>query len=104
MSGHKWFLCTMCGPAVLCGTCGNNSCNGGIGRVGGDVSRTDLPECPDCRASWEWEKANKPPAEMVAEWDRLCAIPRCKWCGTRVTESEHDQGKCDQQMMKAIGG
>lgn len=32
----------MCGPAVLCGTCGNNTCNAGRGELpNGDP-------CPDC--------------------------------------------------------
>ena len=66
---HRWFVCHMCGQAVLCGTCGNNSCNGGIGRVGGDISQRELPECPDCRDSWEWEKVNPCPPELQAEWE-----------------------------------
>lgn len=33
---HKWFVCEMCGPSVLCGNCGNNTCNGGSGDINGE--------------------------------------------------------------------
>ena len=47
MSEHKWFLCTMCGPAVICGTCGNNTCNAGQGTL------PNGEPCPDCEAAYQ---------------------------------------------------
>lgn len=47
MVEHKWELCSMCGPMIVCGTCGNNSCNGGMGHL------PDGKECPDCESSWK---------------------------------------------------
>lgn len=45
MSAHKWHLCSMCGPTIICGTCGNNGCNGARGEL------PDGSPCPDCEAS-----------------------------------------------------
>jgi hypothetical protein len=61
MVTHKWSYCDLCECHItLCGTCGNNVCNGGAGEVDGEP-------CPDCESSYqEWianpEKvqANKP--------------------------------------------
>lgn len=44
---HTWFVCDLCGPAVRCGKCGNNCCNGGYGRLA-DGSVCDV--CPDAYA------------------------------------------------------
>lgn len=44
---HKWFWCDCCEVyAVACGTCGNNTCNGGYGEVDGK-------ECPDCESAYQ---------------------------------------------------
>lgn len=32
-AGHFWDDCSMCGRMVVCGKCGNNSCNGGYGNL-----------------------------------------------------------------------
>lgn len=43
MSEHRWDVCSVCGPMVVCGHCGNNCCNGGSN-----------PECPDnCQSAYE---------------------------------------------------
>ena len=31
MADHTWETCSLCGPMVRCGYCGNNCCNGGSG-------------------------------------------------------------------------
>ena len=43
MDTHKWIVCEMCGPTIICKTCGNNTCNGGYGTVNGE----DCPDCPN---------------------------------------------------------
>jgi hypothetical protein len=58
---HTWFVCTMCGPAVRCGTCGNNCCNGGYGSW--PLNSKKL--CPDCpRAYKVQDKQPRPPKLM----------------------------------------
>lgn len=43
MTEHKRAWCNHCGrEVVICGTCGNGTCNGGYGTVNG----TDCPDCP----------------------------------------------------------
>jgi len=34
-NNHKWFICELCGPSVVCGKCGNNTCNAGYGEIDG---------------------------------------------------------------------
>lgn len=46
MKKHYWWICPMCGPVVCCGTCGNNACNGGYGKVDG----VTCTECPSAYA------------------------------------------------------
>ena len=47
MNNHKWAYCDLCEhDVVLCGTCGNNTCNGGYGEVEGK-------ECEDCPSAYE---------------------------------------------------
>lgn len=44
---HRWEYCAFCEhEVVICGTCGNNSCNGGYGTVGDK-------DCPDCPSAYE---------------------------------------------------
>ena len=40
---HSWEYCDHCGhDVVICGRCGNNTCNGGYGTV----NEKDCPDCP----------------------------------------------------------
>jgi len=44
---HTWSYCPLCKyTMVICGTCGNNTCNGGYGTI------NNLP-CPDCESAHE---------------------------------------------------
>lgn len=56
---HHWVYCTLCSaPVVICGSCGNNSCNGGRG-------------CKDCDSSWEYEKDRSTcPQEFIEREER----------------------------------
>ena len=66
-SPHQWAPCALCGPMVRCGTCGNNSCNAGIGHLPEKTpwSQGGI-ECPDCRVSWEMAKGTPPPEIVEA--------------------------------------
>lgn len=45
--GHRWDYCDHCGhDVVICGKCGNNTCNGGHGTVDGG-------ECDVCESAYE---------------------------------------------------
>lgn len=51
---HRWAMCEICGPTVLCGDCGNNVCNGSTGK---------LPNgkpcgCDTAFAQWQHGKAS----------------------------------------------
>lgn len=57
--GHKLYFCDHCNRHIhLCGTCGNNTCNGGYGTKDGKT-------CPDCANAYEltdeYYRTNKPP-------------------------------------------
>lgn len=41
---------------VICGTCGNNSCNGGYGEVDGKT-------CADCEGAYKKMETEKPPVD-----------------------------------------
>jgi len=44
---HKWVWCDVCeDDIVICGKCGNNTCNGGYGTVDGK-------ECDECESAYE---------------------------------------------------
>lgn len=44
---HKWGYCDHCEhDVVLCGKCGNNTCNGGYGEVDGK-------QCDVCESAYE---------------------------------------------------
>lgn len=60
MIEHKWAECQMCGPMVVCGTCGNNCCNGGYGTL------PDGTQCPDCESAYQMQdKGNGTSANNV---------------------------------------
>lgn len=47
MKGHYWNYCHLCGhEVVICGECGNNTCNGGYGEVDGE-------ECGSCQSAYD---------------------------------------------------
>ena len=56
MAENRWDFCTMCGPMVICGHCGNNCCNGGSGT-----------DCPDRCASAYAMQEKGPPNELPAD-------------------------------------
>ncbi len=44
---HYWLHCSLCDhEVVICGKCGNNTCNGGYGEVDGK-------ECDVCPSAYE---------------------------------------------------
>lgn len=46
-SEHSWQYCKLCGhDVVICWKCGNNSCNGGSGKIN-DV------DCDECDSAYE---------------------------------------------------
>ncbi len=55
MNSHRWSYCPHCmAVMVICGHCGNNTCNGGSGE-----------KCPDqCASAREWEGAKMPPVDL----------------------------------------
>jgi hypothetical protein len=47
MKQHQWVYCDMCGhDVVVCGKCGNNTCNGGYGTV-------NSKECDACPSAYD---------------------------------------------------
>ena len=47
MKEHYWSYCEHCDhDVVICGKCGNNTCNGGYGEV-------DAKECDTCPSAYE---------------------------------------------------
>lgn len=57
MSKHYWSYCDHCERMmVICGTCGNNCCNGGTGEVMGPEPYTTIT-CPDCNSAYELQSA-----------------------------------------------
>lgn len=62
---HKWHYCTHCeAPVVLCGTCGNNCCNGGSG-------------CSDCDSAYELQSSgNGCPSEFITRANRVHQIQK----------------------------
>ncbi len=51
LMGHYWAFCPHCQlNVVYCGTCHNNTCNGGYGTI-------DNKPCPDCKSAYaEYDK------------------------------------------------
>lgn len=60
---HKWDYCDHCQrPTVICGKCGNNSCNGGSGLEPGHFWSDGNPiKCTACPEANEFEKSTSPP-------------------------------------------
>jgi hypothetical protein len=55
MTNHRWSFCNTCDQmVVICGTCGNNCCNGGHGEVIGLEPGTTMP-CPACDSAYEMQ-------------------------------------------------
>ena len=47
MIEHRWEFCDHCDhDVVICGKCGNNTCNGGYGTIDGK-------ECDECNSAYE---------------------------------------------------
>jgi hypothetical protein len=47
MKEHYWHYCNHCEhDVVICGECGNNTCNGGYGEVDGE-------ECGSCPSAYD---------------------------------------------------
>lgn len=44
---HFWSACDCCGATVICGNCGNNACNGGVGL------QEDGSDCPACESAYQ---------------------------------------------------
>lgn len=60
MTTHRIAYCALCDcQMVICGTCGNNSCNGGHGLVDGH-------DCPDCDSAYELQSTLEPLSEAAA--------------------------------------
>ena len=56
---HYWAYCDHCeADMVVCGTCGNNCCNGGYGEVMGPEPFTTM-DCPDCPAAYALQDKGK---------------------------------------------
>ena len=53
---HTWDYCSLCDTMmVICGTCGNNSCNGTYGEL------EDGSTCPDCESAYVKQDTENPP-------------------------------------------
>ncbi len=56
---HRWEYCDHCETdVVICGTCGNNCCNGGYGEVMGVEPCTTMT-CPDCPSAYDLQDKGK---------------------------------------------
>lgn len=52
---HYFSYCDHCDrKVVICGTCGNNTCNGGYGQVISNIPG-QLMDCPDCKSAYDME-------------------------------------------------
>lgn len=62
MIEHKWHYCEHCNaPTVLCGNCGNNTCNG-------------VEMCEHCVSAYEYEKKKNAPIEMLEKEKKVNEI------------------------------
>lgn len=68
MKPHYWSECFMCGPMVVCGKCGNNSCNAGYGTL------PDGSKCDACPSAHE-----KDVTEGVVERKKIWRRVRHFW-------------------------
>ncbi len=56
-SKHYFSYCEHCDrQVVICGSCGNNTCNGGYGEV---MSSTpgETMQCPDCSSAYDMDQS-----------------------------------------------
>jgi hypothetical protein len=54
---HKFSYCDHCErQVVLCGSCGNNTCNGGYGEVMSSVPG-EMMKCPDCPSAYDLDQS-----------------------------------------------
>lgn len=60
---HKWEICDMCGPMVVCGKCGNNCCNGGYGEIFGPEPGV-MVTCDMCPSAYDLQNAGEPIGEL----------------------------------------
>jgi hypothetical protein len=61
---HFWSKCDLCGDRVICGNCGNNACNGGVGRY------KDGTTCPACDSAYKIMQADDPKKILIplSQW------------------------------------
>ena len=58
-ANHRWEYCDHCEhEVIICGTCGNNCCNGGYGEVMGPAPGTTMV-CPDCPSAYNLQSKGK---------------------------------------------
>ena len=62
MIAHRWDMCPMCGPMVVCGVCGNISCNAGVGTL------PDGSYCTDCDEAYRLMRDGIVPNELAEQW------------------------------------
>jgi hypothetical protein len=72
-SDHRWIFCTHCRDfAVICGTCGNNACNGGEGTL------DDGSPCRDCVSAYALQDSGEGKPVLSDEQrhlaERLCTV------------------------------
>ena len=81
---HRWSYCEHCMcPMVICGHCGNNTCNGGSGE-----------NCPDkCAAAHAFD--NDPPEEL----QRRSEVERSAW---RALSDEERQAANDARWARML--
>lgn len=54
---HKFSFCDHCERTiVICGSCGNNTCNGGYGEVNSPTPN-EMMQCPDCQTAYELDRS-----------------------------------------------
>lgn len=64
---HYWEFCDHCDSwMVICGTCGNNCCNGGYGEVMGIDPYTTMA-CPECPSAYALQACVYKPKTNVKE-------------------------------------
>lgn len=56
---HRWEMCPICGPMVVCGKCGNNACNSGYGTL------PDGSLCDECPGAYEMQCREPVPAALA---------------------------------------
>lgn len=65
---HEWYYCSQCERwTVVCGQCGNNSCNGGTGEVMGPEPGTTMP-CSACESAYQMDMNERPTEQEKQAW------------------------------------